>query len=482
MGQIDRQRPRLWVKAAWAAGLTLAADQLFYGHAGGSMAGAFTLALALAAVTTHPEIRRDRRAGLALLIAATAALSLTDRPTFVAELFVTAGLAVAVLSPRTAQAAPLSRWIARLAFMGAAALVGPALDLIGWRRIVRKQGLARKPILPILVLPALGAGIFLALFGLANPVIGQVLGQLSLPEPDIWRILYGLMVLVGVWAILRPRILPPPRRARPAAEAPARPIPGVTPASVGLSLALFNALFAVENGLDIAFLWSNAPLPHGVTLADYAHRGAYTLIATALLAGLFVLVALRPGSPTAQSPWPRRLVVLWVAQNLVLVASSVLRTLDYVEAYSLTRLRIAALVWMALVALGLVLICWRLLKNRSAAWLIGTNALAAGLAVAGCALVDLGAVAADWNIAHAREFGGAGAALDVSYLSQLGDAALVPMSALLAHPLPKDLHDRIAAVRTLQLADLTQRQQQWRSWTWRGQQRLDRAIALAPAS
>ena len=29
-----------------------------------------------------------------------------------------------------------------------------------------------------------------------------------------------------------------------------------------------------------------------------------------------------------------------------------LRTLDYVEAYSLTELRIAALIWMALVAIG----------------------------------------------------------------------------------------------------------------------------------
>ena len=35
--------------------------------------------------------------------------------------------------------------------------------------------------------------------------------------------------------------------------------------------------------------------------------------------------------------------LLWIAQNLLLVASTMLRTLDYVEAYSLTELRIAAL-------------------------------------------------------------------------------------------------------------------------------------------
>ena len=118
------------------------------------------------------------------------------------------------------------------------------------------------------------------------------------------------------------------------------------------------------------------PSPISVTLAAYAHRGAYPLIATALLAGVFVLVTLRPGSDTAAVPLIRRLVVLWVGQNVFLVASSILRTLDYVDAYSLTRLRVAALLWMALVAVGLSLILWRMLSGKSATWLINANALA----------------------------------------------------------------------------------------------------------
>ena len=69
-------------------------------------------------------------------------------------------------------------------------------------------------------------------------------------------------------------------------------VPDVPLATLTLSLFTFNAIFAIQNGLDIAFLWSGAALPEGVTLAEYAHRGAYPLIATALLAGLFVLVAL----------------------------------------------------------------------------------------------------------------------------------------------------------------------------------------------
>ena len=165
-------------------------------------------------------------------------------------------------------------------------------------------------------------------------------------------------------------------------------------------------------------------------MADYAHRSAYPLIATALLAGLFVLVTLRPGSDTAAVPLIRRLVVLWIAQNVFLVASSILRTLDYIEVYSLTQLRIAALIWMALVAVGLVLIVWRMLAGKSGAWLINANVLAAGLVLTVCSVVDLGSVAAAWNVRHAKEVGGKGAALDLCYLNQLGPSALVSLVEL----------------------------------------------------
>ena len=54
------------------------------------------------------------------------------------------------------------------------------------------------------------------------------------------------------------------------------------------ALLSFNGLFAVQNGMDAAFLWGRAGLPEGLTYAAYAHRGAYALIVTALLAAAFV--------------------------------------------------------------------------------------------------------------------------------------------------------------------------------------------------
>jgi hypothetical protein len=474
-------RARFWIKPALATTLTALADLLFYGPGAGSTLGAFGLALALATLVTQPQIQRDRRAGLAWLTGVAAALAMLDQPTLIGFAFFGVATAMAVLSGRTVAQAGAWRWCKRLTFLVGAGLIGPALDLIELHDLRRRRRLApQMRLLPILALPILGGGLFLALFAAANPLIGDVFARLTLPNLDFHRGLFWLAVVTGLWMILRPRFMRPKPmivQTRPVVD-----LPGVTPLSVGLSLTLFNLLFAVENGLDIAFLWSGAALPHSVTLASYAHRGAYTLIATALLAGLFVLVTLRPGSATAQQPWLRRLVVLWVAQNLVLVASSVLRTVDYIQFFSLTRLRIAALVWMGLVAIGLVLICWRLLRGKSGAWLVNANILAACVALAGCSLADLGAVAANWNVDHAQEVGGGGAILDLWYLKRLGPDALAPLSRLALHPLPSAYHDQIAWLRWRALDDLRRQQSTWRTWTERGQRQLDQAVAILPAT
>jgi hypothetical protein len=198
-----------------------------------------------------------------------------------------------------------------------------------------------------------------------------------------------------------------------------------------------------------------------------------------LLAGLFVLAMLRPGSATARSGAVRLLVTFWIAQNLLLVASTMLRTFDYIESYSLTELRIAALTWMGLVAIGLVLVCYRLLRGKSAAWLINANMLAALLVLAGTTCVDLGRMAAAWNVRHAREVGGRGVELDICYLRELGPSALLPLLELETRPnLPAALLGRVRSVRVETMRELAERQADWHGWTLRGAGRLSAAQAI----
>lgn len=146
-------------------------------------------------------------------------------------------------------------------------------------------------------------------------------------------------------------------------------------AAIFRSLLVFNALFATQTGMDLVYLWGGAALPDGMSHAEYAHRGSYLLIVTALLAGAFVLLAMRRRGPVRDDRVIKALVYLFIAQNVLLCLCAMLRLELYVEVYSLTALRLAAGIWMGLVAVGLVLILARIWLRKSNGFLIATNLL-----------------------------------------------------------------------------------------------------------
>ena len=365
-------------KAAMALLLVVLGDLLFFRQWLGATLGLFAIGWLAGLLAAVPAAMRKQPSALAAVAALAFGLVMIEDPSPLAWWAFWCALSLAALLPRMARFGAASDMAARLFLHGLTTIVAPWSDLNRLRRLRRPGKRTRiVSLLPLLALPLTGAALFLGLFSIANPLIADVFTAFELPEPILSgvRIAFWIALAGIVWPSFRPRA--GVTRPWPARIAGSAPLPGVSVASVTLSLLLFNLIFTLQNVLDIAFLWSGARLPEGMTLAQYAHRGAYPLIATALLAGLFVLVTLRPGSETAERPLVRRLVVLWIGQNIFLVASSVLRTLGYIDAYSLTRLRIAALAWMLLVALGLGLICWRMLKARSGVWLINTNAAAA---------------------------------------------------------------------------------------------------------
>ena len=478
------QRYSFLMKLAGALLLVALADLLFWFQRAGSTIGLYALALLVVVGTMRLETFRRWPSRIAFAAAFFFALALAADPGPLTLLLYWTALTLAALLPRTAGFDNGWRWAQRLAVHGLLSAFGPFRDYLILGRARRRRGatgLRGKAF--TLILPLAGSILFLSLFAQANPLIGDALARIDLwPDFDgttVARLLFWAVLLTALWSVLRPsRFTLWPAWAGVRADAA---LPGVSLASVTISLLAFNLIFAVQNGLDLAFLWSGAALPAGMTLAEYAHRGAYPLIATALLAGLFVLVTLRPGAATAASRPIRLLVTLWILQNVLLVASTMLRTIDYVGAYSLTVLRIAALIWMALVALGLVLICVRLLAGKSGAWLINANLLAAALVLAACSWIDLGGVAATWNVRHAREAGGSGAAIDLCYLHELGPSALLPLIELESRPLPTEVRDRMQWVRSRIMDRLGTNQTDWHGWTLAGARRLADANALIAA-
>jgi hypothetical protein len=469
-------RGSFWRKAIFAGALVALADVLLFNSGGGSVLGLFTGAWALFSFAAHKSGWNKPWSLAGFAFATGFAGMLVYDPSLLATALFLASLGIAIMLPQIEGAADGWYWGKRLLFHGLTAPFNPVIDLLRMIRARRRKSsrLAVSKILPVLVLPVIGTALFLSLFAMANPLISDFLAQIQMGDlngPDIARLFFWGFIFILVWSTLRPW------RAKAVFSqlgdsAPGR-IAGVSIASVTLSLILFNLLFALQNGLDLAYLWGDIVLPAQFTLAEYAHRGAYPLVATALLAGLFIIFTTHPKSELAGNAAIRWLVIVWIAQNLLLLASTVERTLLYVDAYSLTRLRIAALLWMGLVGVGLVLVTWRMLRGRSLAWLVNGNLLAAFAVLTSCTYVDLGEIAASWNVRHAREVGGRGVHLDLCYLNNLNASALPALTSLEQRPgLPPAFKQRVTLVRQSVQQRIEKRQKAKGGWRWRDARRL----------
>jgi hypothetical protein len=270
-----------------------------------------------------------------------------------------------------------------------------------------------------LALP-LGLGLcFAGLLIAANPVLAEGLDGFGWHDPARGLFWGGLALIL--WPVMA---LPRAEMAETQFRGPGWRFGGVVNlGAVTSSLWLFNAMFAVQSVMDAAFLWGGATLPAGMSHASYAHRGAYPLVVTALLAGLFALIS-RPYA--AESRVLRALLLAWIGQNLLLTASALLRLQAYVEAYGLTYLRISAAIWMGLVALGLALVAWAVWRGRGNGWLA---LRAAGLGVGvlyACCFVNFAEKIAAGNLAAAAE-GRLAYGLDLAYLCELGPDGWAPM-------------------------------------------------------
>lgn len=484
-------RPGLGAQLLTAAALVALADVLFFGKSIGISLVLFLLVVAAAAACLNPV--RIGRSGLwkASFLLAAGMLPLVDNASFLSVSIAVLAMLVSVrmmAEPRNLSWSELAWNAVRPLLVSPCTLFSDLARAERWRK-KRKGARGFGATLIGWAIPLSLGGIFAGLFVLANPLLDAWASAISFR--NILGVLFSTRCLF--WAALLCLLWPLLRLKRQHSQL-SNPDAGKTPHNISVEveflfdnmivrrcLVLFNVLFATQTVMDALYLWGGVTLPDGMSYAAYAHRGAYPLVVTALLAAAFVLVAMRPSGPASRDPLILPLVLAWVAQNILLTLSALLRLDLYVETYSLTGWRIAAFIWMLLVVVGLGLIVVQLTMGRSLQWLLTANALALAGTLYAYSFVNTPAVVANYNFRHSYEMRDSGPPLDIQYLRSLGPHALQAIDRYIPRIEARDLERGEKALWQQRLASLEQlrkdlmnkhlqEQSDWRAWSvsdWR---------------
>lgn len=435
--------------------LVTLADLLFWEHAPGISLPLFALAV-LGAVAIAARPRPMVLHPTALLTAGS--LPALDLVQPLSVVFLGAALALALVWLRhpAAGMGDLLRstlaWLPRLPRFWTAGISAAARHVPQRTPVSGTGGAPLRRLVRGWAFPLGGALVLSALLIDANPVLARWMT----PDVDPWQAVRRGLFWAGLVLMIAPLLAQEvPLRGAVGVRRPGLRLPGlgINAASVLRALVLFNLLLAVQMGTDASILIGGARLPEGLTLAEYAHRGAYPLLATALLAGAFALSA-RPFLD--EHTLIRPLLMLWLAQNVVLCGAAARRLDLYVDSFGLTYLRLHAFVWMALVAAGLALIGWQVIARRDNRWLLLRGA---GLTLGTlylCAFVDFAGIIANHNMQREK--------VDLDYICGLGPMAGPALTA--ARQSRPELYAR--ARRTGECQDLLHAPiRAWQEWGFR---------------
>jgi hypothetical protein len=412
-----------WVRTTLLAGLIALADALLWQVVAGVSLAIFGVALVAGAVLViEPQMER-RRLAICSMMALLSVLPLVEMVQPLSIIILSVGIALTLCVVAGLRGDRLVVGAVRLFW------VGPAQTLAdGWNCAVKggsvqvHKGQLRRVMLGW-GLPVVLTAVFALLFAEANPVLDQWLGDLiptTVPVPNLERWAFWLLMALLSWPCLILLRLKERLGATRHTVKMGRSIDIINPQSIMRSLIMFNILFAVQTGMDVFFLYGGGDLPEGMSFAKYAHRGAYPLVLTALLAGIFALAS-KPFA--AQAPVLRVLLLFWVAQNLALVVGSLVRLELYIDTYGLTHWRISALIWMGLVAAGLCVTWLQIQQDHSNRWMMLRVGFLMCVTLYVCAFFSFDRAIAHYNLTHDVR-------IDKWYVCNLGEAAMPEIQKL----------------------------------------------------
>ena len=315
----------------------------------------------------------------------------------------------------------------------------------------RVAGLVRGLLLAIVPL-----GVFAALFTAADPAFERWIMRLTAGLEELPGHLLLMAVFAWIAVGLLGGVLPAPR---------SNPMARLRRIRIGIEetamvLGVVAALFLVFVGLQFSYLFGGAAAvaaASGLTVAEYARRGFFELVAAAGLV-LALLLAVGGAAPRGVGRWVfRSLGALLVALVMVVIASAAFRLRLYVDAFGLTVDRLYAAAVMGWITATLLLYAGTALRGRPG--IFASGALVAGIMViAGLAVANPAAVVARTNLARAAHD-----PVDADYLPRLG-ADAVPTIVAGLHVLPPADRCKVVEALVAKHGARPAPERDWRRW------------------
>jgi hypothetical protein len=271
--------------------------------------------------------------------------------------------------------------------------------------------------------------LFTGIFAVGNSVFAKFIGDLSQDAMIAWDMLDLSPLRVFCWALVATFALGI-FHGTPAPDTPRwwtgvfprimRPDFKLAALQSGAILVGLNGLFFLVNTLDAIYLWDHGSLPVGTNRSDAVHEGIYSLIFAVLLSAAIIGAIFQQEDRVANHRWLRVFSYVWITQNFVLIAGCLLRLKFYTADYMLTEKRVYVVCFLALCAVGFLLLGWFVFARKTFNWLLGSSCVAAGALFFILQFANVAGFVAKYNVTLWERDG---RTLDVGYITSLGPGA-----------------------------------------------------------
>jgi hypothetical protein len=194
-----------------------------------------------------------------------------------------------------------------------------------------------------------------------------------------------------------------------------------------LLFILLNLMLIAVNIMDLNYLYLGEGLPENVSHKQFVHKGVGMLIFSIFL-GISILIFFFRGKLNFENniSFSKGLALFWILQNLFMVISTAMRNNIYVSDALLSYKRLGVYFWLLLAFIGLIYTAIKVLRNKSAWYLIQNNINTMFFVFILSTLINWDSVISNFNIKRANEMIDIGP-IDKNYLLSLSETNIADL-------------------------------------------------------